>query len=128
FIGEPSMNFFEGVIEDRTVSFGPFDISTDGMVTDRRGDYIVGVRPQDWEVTEAPQDGSWEASVLVAEPLGQKTVVDVEVEGTEVRTVTRKGFGKQLATGETVGIGVSVDGLYLFDPETEAAVYTPDRE
>ena len=50
---------------------------------------VVGIRPEDVEVTETPGDGAWPASVEVEEPLGAATLLTLRVGDEKLRALAR---------------------------------------
>jgi multiple sugar transport system ATP-binding protein len=74
FIGSPSMNLFEAVVESGQVVFGSHRLPLPaGRLRDRHGPVVVGIRPSDFEDAEVWRDESravLEVEVEVVEELG----------------------------------------------------------
>jgi multiple sugar transport system ATP-binding protein len=126
FIGSPKMNVLAGVLSDGHMTVGPFGIDIGGEPTDvTDGEYAVGIRPSDISLLKHADDSDYTATVTVTEPLGAETIVDIEVEGTELRCLTSKAFAKDLDSGAEVSISISSEHIYLIDDGR--VVLTPDR-
>jgi ABC-type sugar transport system ATPase subunit len=126
FIGSPKMNVLAGTLSDGRVTVGPFEIGVDGRATGvADGEYAVGIRPSDISLFRDVDDGDYPATVTVTEPLGAETIVDIEVNGTELRCLTSNPFAKDLDSGAKVGISTASEHLYLIDDSR--VVITPDR-
>jgi multiple sugar transport system ATP-binding protein len=74
FIGSPSMNLFEAVVDAGQVVFGGHRVALPaGRLSDHRGPVVVGIRPSDFEDADVWRDESravLEVSVDVVEELG----------------------------------------------------------
>jgi multiple sugar transport system ATP-binding protein len=60
--------------------------------------------------------------VYVVEPLGNETLIAVTVGEEQVNLRAPAGF--EPAVGERCGVRPDPDRVHLFDPETEASIYT----
>ncbi len=132
FIGSPAMNFVPGVAEKTSEPPQVAFVSADGSVRVRmlgiaesvagRG-AVMGVRPEDIEVTAAAGsgDGSRESLSLVArvdlvEPLGNETFIHTTVGS---HAVTARGEGRELPEVESsVKLRIDPGRLHWFDAET----------
>lgn len=126
FIGEPAMNLLDGRVADGSVRSTELDLplETDSAGIED-GDYRLGLRPHDGALRPEPRSGDLEATVDVAEPLGQETVVDVGVGGVDLRLVSTEPFAKRLEHGDVVGLSLTGDDFYLFDADDGSLVYSP---
>lgn len=127
FIGSPTMNFYPGQYDGDTLTLGDLTLEAayDGLDD---GNYTVGVRPHDLELTDDAGRGTFDGTVVVSEPQGAETVVDVAVNGTELRIVTRGSAGRELDSGHSVGVSLDHHDCYLIDPDDDRVVRCPDRE
>ncbi|MBM4409668.1 MAG: ABC transporter ATP-binding protein [Chloroflexi bacterium] len=120
FIGSPAMNFVEGQLA-----------SQDGHLLIRSGELAVplpdsvgavpgadrvrlGVRPEHVRVGPAVEAAGATAHVLLAEPVGPVTYLDLVVGGIMVKASVDPRLRARI--GQTVG--VSFEHVYLFDPVT----------
>lgn len=129
FIGSPSINTLEATVADGRLAAGPFEFDVTGLDGDLAdGDYTVGIRPQDARLARDVAADGHEATIEVTEPLGAETIVDVTVDGVELRVVTDERWVQQeLGMGDVLGLSVTVNDLYLIEAESGAVVRTPDR-
>jgi len=80
----------------------------------------LGVRPEDLRL-EGPVDGAGlEGTVYAVEPLGDRSLVDIEVGESVVRVKGPPSV--DYAVGERIRVGVDLERAHLFDAETGDAV------
>jgi multiple sugar transport system ATP-binding protein len=112
FIGSPSMNFIPAKISGGRVVAGGLDLAPSKGVEDGRN-VSFGIRPEHIRIDA----NGHKAEVLLVEPTGAETVLQLRLAGAELTAVVRDRVTAQ--PGETIGI--SFDAItHLFDPETEA--------
>jgi multiple sugar transport system ATP-binding protein len=136
FIGSPSMNLFEGIVEGGRLRAGP--IESDVGVADGR--VLVGLRPEDFSV--APACGGFPAEVAFTEQLGPETLVYFRAPGIERSSppravaaeaearsrelddllVARVSAEFELEADARVSFTVNESRLRLYDPATGGAV------
>lgn len=127
FIGTPSIELVDGRVEDATVHLGPLAVAGGDRVAGLDGTVeTVGIRPQDLSLTESPDGATFAGEVIVVEPLGPKSIVDVDLDGLDLRVVTRDLFARDLDRGDPVGVDLEGSDLYLFDGN-EDTVLVPER-
>ncbi|THE63978.1 ABC transporter ATP-binding protein [Salinadaptatus halalkaliphilus] len=128
FLGSPSMNFLEASVEstDGTTTLeadGEFRHELPaGSVASSATEYdrvVVGIRPEDLEIVET---GGVPVEVTVVEAMGDENVVYVDLGSTEL--TARIDSTVRLSRGDRIRIDFDSDDLYLFDPDTEAALET----
>jgi len=125
FIGSPSMNFIEGVIQ-RSSDIGrgagmctfrgidlTIDVPCDG---ESRGRVFLGVRPQHIEVTGDGQNKP-RAEVGVVEPMGNEQIVYVTLSGGD-KLVAVAPPQDSIRPGDIVSINVRPEGVHIFDAES----------
>jgi multiple sugar transport system ATP-binding protein len=135
FIGEPPMNIFDAsatMTEDGVrVTAAGFDLTLPPSVAETvrswGGDLDrleLGIRPESFEdaalLDVSPADGrSFEARVMVVEPMGAHTDLAVRATGHEdddsAEFTTRVSNDTDAVAGETVRIAVALDEVHLFD-------------
>jgi multiple sugar transport system ATP-binding protein len=123
FMGSPTMNFFQGALRTaegrRRFECREFTLELDGGdgVPDEPGEALLGVRPQDIEITQSG-DADVTAVVDVVELLGSELLVHLRLAGSDelsVRAVVPESLGA--AEDETVGLRFRRDRLHFFDAE-----------
>jgi len=123
FIGSPSINLFSATVDGRTLS-GPggfgYDIS-DPSVLDGRDRVRVGIRPEDMGLVPHGEGGT-EATVTVAEHMGNENFLYLELAGQEL--TARIDSAIRPEAGQTIRFTFEEEALYLFDPETGASLKT----
>ena len=95
FIGSPPMNLFPAALYGNS-----------------HGAPVLGIRPECIELV-APRDGRLQGSVRAVEPIGDVTIVHVDVHGHRFLVKTR-GVAA-LALESEIGLSFAVDDLYEFD-------------
>ena len=112
FIGSPSMNVMDGVIEAGTLKLGKAELP---VAVDIAGKVTVGIRPE--HVIADPQ-GPLSITVQMGEPLGANTLLHGRFTGsTDAFTISLPGV-HHTKSGSEIRFGVNFDNLHFFDPET----------
>ncbi|MDF1509418.1 sn-glycerol-3-phosphate ABC transporter ATP-binding protein UgpC [Robertmurraya sp. DFI.2.37] len=131
FIGSPSMNFFNGKIEEGKFVTGStaIDIPEGKMKMLRSQGYvgkevILGIRPEDIHdeqlFIEASQGSKLQVKVDVAELTGAETMIYSSLEDQDF--VARIDSRSQIAPGETIDIAFDMNKVHFFDKETEMRI------
>ena len=115
FIGAPAMNLINGSVQ------GGMFVTTGGtrlvkVNTTDRAQAILGVRADDMQVHEAGQ-GDIDVTIYAFENTGESTLLTVQ--WGKQRVIVRGDRHLRKDQDDVVGITLSTDHLYLFDPETE---------
>ena len=124
FIGSPSMNFIEGVIQRSETAgrgagmctFKGIDLTLDVPCGETRGRVFLGVRPQHIEVSNDGQNRP-KAEVGVIEPMGNEQIVYVTLSGGD-KLVAVAPPQDIIKPGDIVSIRVRPEGVHLFDAES----------
>jgi len=102
FIGSPSMNLLEALVEDGNLRFGGFSLPLDELGDDARklpSRVILGVRPEHMAELHGNETSAWsiEAEVTVVENLGAETLVffPLDVAPVEPEDVVRVREGEE---------------------------------
>ncbi len=85
-----------------------------------RGDVKLGFRPEHATVVEPAADDAFAGEIYVVEPLGNETLVAVDVGGTVVNVRAAAGF--TAAIGQRCAVRPELHQLHLFDAETGEAL------
>ncbi len=123
FIGSPSMNFLNGVVNADDDGFRfradggcSFQVSPEiGSQAGGRA-LVVGIRPEHIELANGGDGPGLDARVVVDEPTGSETQITATVGGDEILAV----FKDRLAAsaGADLRIAFPADRFHLFDKET----------
>ena len=124
-VGAPAINFVPGRVrqgeggERLELPFGEIGLG-DGHDRLRGGDLVtVGVRPHDIALA---RDGAashrFRAAVRLTEPLGDITVIDLDLHGQGLKMVLPEDRAQALQPGQEVEIAIRAEDLHLFDRET----------
>lgn len=81
---------------------------------------ILGIRPEDLALNLGEEPGSLAGKVLVIEPLGDRTIVDVQL-GEKIVKVKALPT-TQLEVGQPVWLTPNLERLHVFDQETGQAL------
>jgi multiple sugar transport system ATP-binding protein len=127
FIGSPPMNFFDCTLstEGQHAFLESSEFSIDvgrevgSLISENSSstEFVLGARPEDLTVIKgSPRNGAIPAEIYVLEPVGESTIVDLNVGKHVVRARAPPAFKGQI--GEKVGIVFAKDKLRVFDKKT----------
>ncbi|ELY97671.1 ABC transporter ATP-binding protein [Natrialba aegyptia] len=130
FIGEPSMNVFDGhlqttelVTDSFTYSFSAESVSD--LDLEEESELVLGIRPEDIELGERSTDEHrFEAEVVVVEPMGNENIVHLQFDDTPTDDefiATTEGI-PSVSSGDRVGVVFPEAAIHLFDADTGKAV------
>ena len=118
FCGSPPMNVLSG-----DVTGGVF-VHPSGRVpldrTDHSGPVRLGFRPEHATMVEPGMAGALAAEVYVVEPLGNETLLALQLGDDLINLRAAAGFNP--AVGSTCGVLPVTDHLHLFDVESGVAI------
>jgi multiple sugar transport system ATP-binding protein len=132
FIGSPSMNFLEGRVSVNggtpTLKLAGLDLvltGRAGAIARQRGDgadIVIGIRPEHFELASGTGDATlrFPAAVDVVEFLGNDELIHTTVAGGDVVAIVRAD--RHLQVGDQVELAVPEGRVYVFDPQSEAAL------
>ncbi len=113
FIGSPAMNIIHGALDGAQFQTNGATVKT--AVKGKLPKAIAGIRPEDCSVT-TPSKGTLKGKIYTTELIGDHTLVTVELGSDQIAVKAHKDFdGKQ---GDSVGIILPPDNLYIFDENT----------
>lgn len=131
FIGTPPMNFLDcsftekkgqGYLEGDTFTFEIPDYVKDaikeGSVT---SEIVLGVRPEDFSIHKNRVKNSSKASVYVVEPLGDKTIINLEFGKNLLKAAGPPDF--RVSVGEPVWITFDPKKIHVFNKKTGKVIY-----
>jgi len=134
FLGSPSMNFLEGTLERASAGKLQLDLDTyTHDVPDKYGDQlearlgeriVLGIRPENVSLSQdAVAANVHSAEVLVVEPQGEKTVLELELENDQtIKAAVDPDVSVEM--GDDVNLRFDRDSLHYFDPESgESLIY-----
>ena len=149
FIGSPSMNLYEGILDGDKLSLGNQKLVLPKSIFEQRPtlhnssqrNVIVGVRPEDMEdaaTLQPPPKSTLNAKVRLVERLGSEAMVHLLIEaptvdsgdpdaiadiGNSKSAVARFSAKTKLAIGDTAKVAVTVENLHFFEPQTHSAIW-----
>ncbi|MFI9587065.1 ABC transporter ATP-binding protein [Streptomyces sp. NPDC052236] len=126
FVGEPKINFVEGVVERRddevdavSVRVGRSSTLRTAARTPEHGrPVVVGIRPQDCRYDTPTDQPAVEGQVAVFEDLQEFALATVAVDGVDGHVVAQTPGNLALPRGSTVRISAPPGRIHLFDPDT----------
>ena len=116
FIGSPSMNLLEGIMEDGKFMHSGFSVKA-GFGSNQ--DVTLGIRPEDLELISA-ENADCSGRVYSFELTGESTLVTVQL--ADDRLTIRGPNEYRVAIDETVGIRFNLEKCYLFDSESKQRI------
>lgn len=124
FIGTPPMQFLSGKIQAKEAGDG-FVFSGDGVTLELTGRYAenkdavyLGVRPENFFISQKPGDNVFAAKVLVVENIGSEAIVHCAV-GSEKIAIKIPVPQNLPSFGEKILVTPGKRSLYVFDKRTE---------
>jgi multiple sugar transport system ATP-binding protein len=129
FIGSPSMNFFEGDVDDGTLSVDGFDYDLSERMRSNVGDrteVTLGGRPEDFDLSDDPSDeNSFEVAVDVVEPMGSISYVYVRpVDRSHDDTFVVEIDGQRpVSEGQRMYAHIPSQDIHLFDRRTGKTIH-----
>jgi multiple sugar transport system ATP-binding protein len=127
YIGSPPMNFFDCMFEEaggKTVLNGGFfrlDISKHSRLLREkftRPEVTLGVRPENIYVLDKPRENSIEAKIMVAERLGAKVVLDMEITGADLFKAVAPPE-QSVKPGEVKWLQFDMEKIHIIDRATQ---------
>ncbi|WP_254546662.1 ABC transporter ATP-binding protein [Halomarina pelagica] len=129
FLGSPAMNTFDATVAaaDDELAFrcdgtAFATIPSDAAPIDDGAPVRVGLRPEDLHLHDAPREGRFEATVVVSEYQGNDNFVHLSAD--DLTLTARVPPSVYPTPGERVGVSVDPADVYLFDPDSGAALKT----
>ncbi|ANM06599.1 sn-glycerol-3-phosphate ABC transporter ATP-binding protein (plasmid) [Rhizobium phaseoli] len=147
FIGSPSMNLYEAVLDGRTLTLGnnSFEIpdrvfaSRPSLEGASNRQVIVGIRPEHMnDATIRPSSAEIPASVTLVEALGSESMVHLNIDapwvdagdpdaiadiGNDKAAVARFSPKSTVRAGDVARIAVDAEELHFFRPDTRTSIW-----
>lgn len=127
FIGSPSMNLFQGHLTETTVILGEhsFPIPPKYLTTLKEKNYlgkdiVLGIRPEDLQMTAADSPYVFNATIDVAELLGAETFLYSSL-GNQT-FIARVNAETNLHPADVVTLVMKEEKIHFFDPHTEERI------
>ncbi len=128
FVGTPPANFFDCVLkEDSVLDAKEFKYRLPKNLVEAAKNassnaLVLGVRPQDVQVFKNPKSKTSliEAKLHTIEPLGDMTILNLEVGDYLVKAIVRHDF--EVDDVDKLWVKFPVDKIYLFDRNTGKAI------
>src|SRR5579872_4025623 len=118
FCGSPPMNVLAGTVADGVFAHPAGSVPLPRA--EHRGAAMLGFRPEHATLVEPGADGAFAGEIYVVEPLGNETLVAVDVGGTVVNV---RAAAEYTATiGQRCSVRADARHLHLFDAETGQAL------
>src|SRR4051795_3803650 len=119
FVGSPRMNLLKCKANGRLEGQG-WSLPNPGFGIQGDRPALFGVRSEDLSLEAREESATLEGKVYAVEPLGDRTLVDVEIG--DQRIVIKAPPTASFNIGEQVRAAVDLDRVHLFDAGTESAI------
>ena len=116
FIGSPRMNMLKCTANGRLEGEG-WSLPNPGFAVSGDHQAVFGVRSEDLSLDVRDESTSLAGKVYAVEPLGDRTLVDVEVG--EQRVIIKAPPTASYQVGESVRASVAMERVHLFDADSE---------
>ncbi|ANL67962.1 sn-glycerol-3-phosphate ABC transporter ATP-binding protein (plasmid) [Rhizobium phaseoli] len=147
FIGSPSMNLYEAVLDGRTLTLGNNSFEIPDRVFEYRPSLnaasnrqvIVGIRPEHMnDAAIRPSSAEISASVTLVEALGSESMVHLKIDapwvdagdpdaiadiGNDKAAVARFSPKSTVRAGDVARIAVDAEELHFFRPDTRTSIW-----
>ena len=147
FIGSPSMNLYEAVLDNRTLNLGSNSFDIPDAVFARRPSLrdaaqrkvIVGIRPEHMnDATVQPASAEISAPITLVEALGSESMVHLMIDapwvdagdpdaiaeiGDERAAVARFSPKSGVRAGDKARVSIEAEELHFFDPESRTSLW-----
>ena len=120
FVGSPRMNLLDCRAQNGHLVGGGWTLPNPGFGVSGDKKALFGVRSEDLSLDVREESASLEGTVYAVEPLGDRTLVDIEIGGH--RVIIKAPPTATYEIGEPVKAAVDLDRVHLFDAATEAAI------
>ncbi len=123
FMGNPIINLVDMKKDGNKLVSKDFSIDLSLLNKDRfKGElneenYIVGIRPEYFELSENPL---FEVNVESVELIGKDCIINFNVNDVNAKSIT--DISKKVSEGDKIGLGIDYNGIYLFQ-ENGVRVY-----
>ncbi len=121
FCGSPPMNILDGNVADRRFANEAGSVPLPDRIA--TGATKLGFRPEHAGLTEPGAPDSFAGEIYVVEPLGNETLVTVDLGGTLVNVREAADFGG--AVGDRCAVRPLLQHLHLFDDATGESLGAP---
>ncbi|MDA0159745.1 ABC transporter ATP-binding protein [Solirubrobacter ginsenosidimutans] len=119
FVGSPRMNLLKCTANGRLEGDG-WTLPNPGFGIQGERPALFGVRSEDLSLDVREESASLAGKVYAVEPLGDRTLVDVEIG--DQRVIIKAAPTASFKIGEEVRASVDLDRVHLFDADTESAI------
>jgi multiple sugar transport system ATP-binding protein len=119
FVGSPRMNLLKCTANGRIEGEG-WSLPNPGFGIQGDRPALLGVRAEDLSLETRDESASLEGTVYAVEPLGDRTLVDVEIGSS--RIVIKAEPTATFKVGEKIRAAVNLERVHLFDADTESAI------
>ena len=116
FVGTPGMNFIDGHIDGNVFTAPQMKLPLADSRSESPRDVILGIRPENIEVSISQNDGWQTARVYVSELMGSETFVFLEAAGQKI--IARAGADFRAAADSPVWLKFDMTKAHFFDPAT----------
>jgi len=128
FVGSPTINIFDAVIQRDSLIIGKKDIVLDITPIKNRilknynkENIILGIRPEDIVISREKKDSnSFQCDVYFTQSMGSEDILNLKIGNVNFRAVSLPKLAIKL--GEKVYAQVNANKLYLFDRDTENCI------
>jgi multiple sugar transport system ATP-binding protein len=132
FLGEPSMNFFDGKIGDSTrkvVLTNDFnkvleiDEDIDGQYL--HSDISIGIRPENIKVDVEGSNNTVSGNVTVVEPQGDFNIINVKLEKAKIKVIVNAAI--RFKSGDQINMEFPKDKIHVFEMKTGNALIKSEK-
>ncbi|PSP93564.1 sugar ABC transporter ATP-binding protein [Halobacteriales archaeon QS_4_62_28] len=127
FIGSPTMNFLTVERSGNRLVHDAFEFVVSNDTVDLCGDrtaLVMGLRPEDIDLGGDETTNAVSGIVEVIQPTGDDAYIDITIGDDTVTLDIDPEQSVGVSVGEEITVSFDEEGVYLFDPQTEATIKT----
>ena len=121
FIGSPQMNIFHGSLSGKgkePVFSGPFSMKVNKRFSysGEKQEVSFGIRPEDIEVVKDSESENITGEVILVEPIGSDTIINVEI-ADQVSCKVRMSASSAVREGDHIKLNIPSEKIHLFNED-----------
>ena len=123
-IGSPTINILNAKINNNNnlieLPFGNIKYESSKKINQEfyNTPLSFGIRPNDIIIDKVNNDNNFEANIFLKEPLGDVTILDLDVNNTKIKMILAEEEAHNYDIGHKINIRIDVSNSYLFTSET----------
>ncbi len=125
FMGSPAMNLLNVEIKDQRVYLGGIELKNiqvpSGILNSGQKDWILGIRPEHFDVLAETNDATWDVVLSLSETLGSEQLLYTNLGDVSltIRTEDSRDLESKYQRNQKFSVMPKLDEILWFDPTTQ---------